>query len=159
MSSNPYSVGFAARLRTLLRRRFGGSIPSAALVARELNRFDAGNAPLSAETVRRWIRGLSTPELPRFRTLCAFLRCSPAEVSYLLLVQPEVDGGAGALAEPGCKAVPQSVRAALYSLMESADDDVLSAAYLAFLMASGLRRPGTAGTESGPNTLDDRSLS
>lgn len=158
MSATPYSVNFAVRLRAVLRRRFAGSIPSAALIARELNRFDASHGPLSAETVRRWIRGLSTPELSRFRTLCAFLKCTPSEVSYLLLVHPESADGNDARSEPVNQAAPQGVRQALYSLMESADEDVLSAAYLAFLMAPELRRPGASGAEAAPDSLDDRSL-
>jgi hypothetical protein len=58
------------------------------------------------------------------------------------------------MANPVGQAVPQSVRQALYSLMENADDEVLPAAYLVFLMAPSLSLPGAEVVEQSSKNLD-----
>jgi len=87
-----YSVRFAADLRLLLRARYDGELPKAAVVARDLRAFTGGRVPISAETVRRWMRGLSLPALESFGVLCAFLRLTP-EQSMALLCLADFGGG------------------------------------------------------------------
>jgi hypothetical protein len=139
--SRAYSEGFAERLRVMLRRRFGGRMPKAAEVARALNTFAPGSPPVAPETVRRWLRGLSVPELYRFRALCAFLHCAPEELAYLLLLHPEIaDGGssrANGESTEGADRGSWDVREVLLRLIASAQDETLSAAYIAFLTAQG----------------------
>jgi len=137
LSGKTFSEGFAERLRVVLRRRYQGRLPRAAGLARALNESDPQALPVAAETVRRWMRGLSMPELYRFRSLCRFLRCEPAELSYLLL---------GHDARPGGKDIGSlDVREALHQLIASAESETLSAAYIVFLMAPGQRAPASGG--------------
>ena len=157
MAGLNYTESFAERLRVALRRRFGGQIPLAAFLARELNQFESHREPVSSETVRRWLRGLSVPELHRFQALCRFLKCEPAEVSYLLLIPPATDGDGGQghgidNAKPASGS--EDVREALYRLISAADSEVLSAAYMAFLVAPGMKsiKPKAAAPRDGPDS-------
>lgn len=70
--SNDIKENFAALLRDSLRSRFG-RIPSAAIVAREFNLRAYDTPPISQESARRWIRGVSLPEEQRLRILVNWL--------------------------------------------------------------------------------------
>ena len=150
LSGRSFPEGFAERLRAVLRHRNKGRLPRAAHLARALNESDPLALPVAAETVRRWMRGLSMPELYRFRSLCCFLRCEPAELSYLLL---------GDDARPSGKDLgPLDIREALHQLIASAESEALSAAYIAVLMASGQKTPASGGVRPatvGEPTGDD----
>jgi transcriptional regulator with XRE-family HTH domain len=50
-----------------------GRIPSAAVFARDFNLKNRQFSPISQETARRWIRGISVPELDRLKTLVEWL--------------------------------------------------------------------------------------
>jgi len=71
---------FAAALRSRIRARHNGGLPSASELARALNHIDQWRRPVSPETMRRWIRGLSLPELHRVPALCDWLGCSPGDL-------------------------------------------------------------------------------
>jgi hypothetical protein len=70
--TNDIKENFAALLRDSLRSRFG-RIPSAAIVAREFNLRAYDTPPISQESARRWIRGVSLPEEQRLRVLVNWL--------------------------------------------------------------------------------------
>lgn len=66
---------FACILNHALIKRFGKT-PSAATLAMHFNLKTSGIDPISQETARRWMRGLSLPELPRFQVLSDWLKIS-----------------------------------------------------------------------------------
>lgn len=70
--SNDVKNNFSALLRDCLRNRYG-RIPSAAVVAREFNLRAYDTTPISQESARRWIRGVSLPEEERLRILVEWL--------------------------------------------------------------------------------------
>ena len=70
--TNDIKENFAALLRDSLRSRFG-RIPSAAVVAREFNLRAYDTPPISQESARRWMRGVSLPEEQRLRVLVNWL--------------------------------------------------------------------------------------
>ncbi|MBU3724074.1 MAG: hypothetical protein FGM18_01015 [Burkholderiaceae bacterium] len=70
--SNDIKENFSALLRDSLRSRFG-RIPSAAVVAREFNLRAYDTSPISQESARRWLRGVSLPEEERLRVLVNWL--------------------------------------------------------------------------------------
>lgn len=92
---------FAALLRDSLRGQFG-RIPSAAIVAREFNLRAHGTTPISNESARRWIRGVSLPEEDRLQVLVNWLdlnfnnalRLSNAKQCASIHENPEVPNGA-----------------------------------------------------------------
>jgi hypothetical protein len=67
---------FAKELNRQLLEYYG-RIPSAAVLARDFN-LRAANVPqISQETARRWIRGLSIPELDKLQILVDWLGLDP----------------------------------------------------------------------------------
>jgi hypothetical protein len=70
--TNDIKENFSAILRDSLRKRFG-RIPSAAVVAREFNLRAYDTSPVSQESARRWLRGVSLPEEERLRVLVNWL--------------------------------------------------------------------------------------
>lgn len=72
MKTNDIKENFAALMRDALRARYG-RIPSAAVVAREFNLRAYGTSPISQESARRWLRGVSLPEEERLRVLVNWL--------------------------------------------------------------------------------------
>lgn len=66
------TVKFSKVLREKLTERFG-DMPSAARVANHFNLRAHGTGPITTEAARRWIKGLSVPELARFRVLNEWL--------------------------------------------------------------------------------------
>jgi transcriptional regulator with XRE-family HTH domain len=58
-----------------------GRVPSASVVAREFNFRSPSLDPITQETARRWMRGLSIPEFHRLEPLCAWLRIDLRELT------------------------------------------------------------------------------
>jgi hypothetical protein len=56
---------FARFLRDRLRIVNEGELPSVSIVTARFNLIDNWQRPVSAEGVRRWMRGMSLPELSR----------------------------------------------------------------------------------------------
>ena len=71
-TNNDIKDSFSAHLRECLKQRYG-KIPSAAVVARDFNLRAYGTSPISQESARRWIRGVSLPEEDRLRVLVNWL--------------------------------------------------------------------------------------
>ena len=92
---------FASGLRERIRAHYGGRLPSAGELARALNQADQWRRPVSAETMRRWIRGLSLPELHRVPTLCGWLGCDPAQLFAPADTASAERTGSGAVAVDG----------------------------------------------------------
>lgn len=70
--TNDIKENFSALLRDSLRSQFG-RIPSAAVFAREFNLRAYDTSPISQESARRWLRGVSLPEEARLRVLVNWL--------------------------------------------------------------------------------------
>ena len=71
---------FARFLRDRLRIVNDGELPSVSIVTARFNHIDNWQRPVSAEGVRRWMRGMSLPELSRLPALCRMLKCTPADI-------------------------------------------------------------------------------
>ena len=92
---------FSHGLRSRIRARHDGDLPSASELARALNQADQWRRPVSAETMRRWIRGLSLPELHRVPALSQWLDCSPGDLFLLASAESPADAALGRLQQGG----------------------------------------------------------
>jgi hypothetical protein len=64
-----FAIGLNNQLQSYYRR-----IPSASILARDFNaRLRDGMNPITQETARRWIRGLSMPEMDKLQILIQWL--------------------------------------------------------------------------------------
>ena len=81
---------FARFLRDRLRIVNDGELPSVSIVTARFNHIDNWQRPVSAEGVRRWMRGMSLPELSRLPALCRMLKCTPGDVVEALGVSEEI---------------------------------------------------------------------
>ena len=64
---------FSSHLKKCLENRYGGRMPSFSTIARDLS-LNATHLPhVSAETVRKWIRGDTIPHYPRMQSLADWL--------------------------------------------------------------------------------------
>jgi len=125
---NAFADGFSERLRGVLRRKHAGKLPKAAQLARRFNASRSGqHHPVSAEAVRRWIRGLSTPELERFSHLCACLELNRDEVVMLLGLVGGVSAEREALVS-SARPVRPGIRSVLHDLIDAVDERLLLAA-------------------------------
>lgn len=66
-------MSFAMTLKVGLLEHYKRPV-SAAQVARDFSFFTGGVTPVSRETVRKWINGISTPDVHRLRLLVLWLR-------------------------------------------------------------------------------------
>lgn len=67
---------FKSRFSIALNRQlieYYGRIPSASILARDFNLRAKNSSPITAETARRWIRGLSLPDIDKLATLSNWL--------------------------------------------------------------------------------------
>jgi hypothetical protein len=63
---------FSRAINQALRTHYG-RVPSAAVTARDFNLRNSDTPPISEETARRWMRGLSLPEGDRMSVLVKWL--------------------------------------------------------------------------------------
>jgi len=63
---------FSAELRESLRNKYG-RVPSAAFLAVHFNRYFSEGTPVSQETTRKWIRGVSMPSYIHLKVLIVWL--------------------------------------------------------------------------------------
>ncbi len=63
---------FSRAINEALRAHYG-RVPSAAVAARDFNLRNSETPPISEETARRWMRGLSLPEGDRMSVLVKWL--------------------------------------------------------------------------------------
>lgn len=73
---------FSSSLRNCLSEYYG-KIPSAATFARDFNLRAYGTTPITQESARRWMRGVSLPEEDRLRVLIDWLGLNYNEVLRL----------------------------------------------------------------------------
>lgn len=64
---------FGHVFREALKNAYGGSLPSAAFVARQFNLRCSRSCTVSQESTRRWIRGCSLPDPERLLVLSGWL--------------------------------------------------------------------------------------
>lgn len=67
---------FSNALKLKLIERFG-RMPSAGLLANQFNLRARGADPITQEAARRWIKGLSLPQVDRFQILSTWLGIRP----------------------------------------------------------------------------------
>jgi len=84
-----------------------GRMPSAAVVARDFNFRSPHLSPISQETARRWIRGLSVPEIERLSILATWLKIDVKEI-FQSSTQ-ENTNGLGSMGRPSPMAEPLSL--------------------------------------------------
>jgi hypothetical protein len=65
-------AAFSKELMRCLLDKYG-RMPSAAVLARDFNFRSGDLSPITAETARRWIRGMSMPEMERLKLLIEWL--------------------------------------------------------------------------------------
>lgn len=75
---------FAKQLRLCIKREYAGKIPSYSLIARDYALRSSGYNAVSAETIRKWMQGISVPQSTRLRTLIQWLGGELAEVLQLV---------------------------------------------------------------------------
>ena len=66
------SESFSTQLRERLRKKYG-RLPAASFVAIHFNRFNKSERPISQETARRWMRGVSMPSYLNLLALSSWL--------------------------------------------------------------------------------------
>jgi len=66
------TASFSRFFREGLRKKYG-RLPSAAFVAIQFNRYTDSEKPVSKETVRRWMRGISMPIYSHLQVLAVWL--------------------------------------------------------------------------------------
>lgn len=74
---------FSKQLKICVKRAYSGKIPSYAVIARDYSLRANGEA-VSAETIRKWMQGISVPQSGRLRTLIQWLGFELAEALHLV---------------------------------------------------------------------------
>lgn len=69
----PQEGRFGFFLRQALKTRYGGRLPSASVFAADFNLRNTDTPTISAESARKWMRGISMPHPSRMRTLGKWL--------------------------------------------------------------------------------------
>jgi len=89
--TNEIKDTFSKSLRSCLNNYYG-KVPSASVFARDFNLRAYGTTPITQESARRWIRGVSLPEEGRVRVLIDWLGLDYNEIlrisSQLLPTSP-----------------------------------------------------------------------
>lgn len=135
---------FARFLRDRLREVNEGELPSVSIVTARFNHLDGWQRPVSAESVRRWMRGLSLPELSRLPALCRMLRCTPIDIVDALGLAEEMVAAAEEQrtddqAEAAAKAC-EDLRLQINQIMRGMDEGRLRAMVALFERRSQPRR-------------------
>ena len=74
-----FAFEFAELLNKYLIRKYK-KIPSANFFANQFNLRAKGTTTITAETARKWLRGISVPEIDRFLVLIDWLGFHPGEL-------------------------------------------------------------------------------
>ena len=135
---------FARYLRDRLREVNDGELPSVSVVTARFNHLDGWQRPVTSESVRRWMRGLSLPELSRLPALCRMLRCTPIDIVDALGLAEEMvaageDEGSADEAEAAAK-VCEELRLQINQIMRGMDEGRLRAMVALFERRSQPRR-------------------
>jgi hypothetical protein len=67
-----FAVKFAEILNRALKRKYK-KVPSGAFLSNQFNLRAQGTTTITAETARKWVKGLSVPEIDRFKVLIKWL--------------------------------------------------------------------------------------
>ena len=122
---------FARFLRDRLRIVNEGELPSVSIVTARFNHIDNWQRPVSAEGVRRWMRGMSLPELSRLPALCRMLKCTPADIVDALGVTEEIAAAEADERTPDQKAASEKacddLRVQINQIMRGMDEPKLRA--------------------------------
>jgi hypothetical protein len=122
---------FGRYLRERLRIVNDGEIPPVAVVTARFNHLDAWQRPVSAESVRRWMRGISLPELSRLPALCRMLQCTPGDIIDALGISQILDAPDPPVPAPGQKTVADkacnALRSQINEIMRGMDESRLTA--------------------------------
>jgi len=78
---------FAKQLSICIKRAYAGKTPSYAVIARDYALSSKSGDHVSAETIRKWMQGISVPQSSRLRTLIPWLGFELAEVLDLVTEQ------------------------------------------------------------------------
>lgn len=78
---------FATQLNICIKRAYAGKTPSYAVIARDYALRSKSGDHVSAETIRKWMHGISVPQSSRLRTLIPWLGFELAEVLDLVTEQ------------------------------------------------------------------------
>lgn len=91
-------LSFAKQLRLCIKRAYSGRIPSYSIIARDYALRSTNGGAVSAETIRKWMLGISVPQSSRLHTLIQWLGIELAEVLHLNTEKPtQVSNGCGPL--------------------------------------------------------------
>ncbi len=135
---------FARYMRERLREVSGGEIPPVSVVTARFNHIDAWQRPVSAESVRRWIRGISLPELSRLPALCRMLNCTPGDIIDALGISQVLDAAESPQPPPVDKLesakVCEELRGQIHDIMRGMDESRLRAMVSLFERRSQPRR-------------------
>lgn len=71
-----FRKNFIFNFRDALIKKYG-KVPPSSFIANEFNQISPDSPPLSSETVRRWLTGVSLPEIHRLAILCKALNVHP----------------------------------------------------------------------------------
>lgn len=74
--STSFKSHFISRFRSALISKYG-KVPPCTFIANEFNLNANDCPPVASETVRRWLTGMSLPEIHRLATLCQILNVNP----------------------------------------------------------------------------------
>jgi len=74
-----FAAKFAEVLKQHLIKKYN-KVPSSYFFANQFNLRAQGTSTITAETARKWIKGISVPEIDRFKVLIDWLDFNPAEL-------------------------------------------------------------------------------
>lgn len=74
--STSFKNHFISKFRLALITKYG-KVPTCTFIANEFNLNAINCHPVASETVRRWLTGVSLPEIHRLATLCKTLNVNP----------------------------------------------------------------------------------
>ena len=139
---------FARFLRERLRDVNEGELPTVSIITARFNHLDGWQRPVSAESVRRWMRGLSLPELSRLPALCRMLHCTPVDVVDALGLAEEMVNAAAQAGDVNQQAASvracEELRAQINQIMRGMDEQRLRAMVSLFERRSQARRDAAA---------------
>lgn len=93
-------LSFAKQLRLCIKRAYSGRIPSNSIIARDYALRSTNGGAVSAETIRKWMLGISVPQSSRLHTLIQWLGIELAEVLHLNAEKPTKDINSNGLMYP-----------------------------------------------------------
>lgn len=149
ISEDAINQRFARFLRERLKQANNNEMPAVSTITARFNHIDNWQRPVSPETMRRWVRGLSLPELSRLPALCRLLACSPIDIVDAIGVMemlqsptgPEHSSDKALAAEAACEVL----RSQVVEIMRGMDEPRLKAVVSLLERRSHPRKDAPAG--------------